>query len=50
MTRVYWCIRCVSPYVYGHDHLTGRGVITQPCDCGTPTPGFFMGREWMETP
>ena len=44
----YWCVRCVSTYIYGYDPVTGRGGLVQLCDCGTPTPGYFMGREWVE--
>lgn len=43
----YWCVRCISTYLYGHDPVTGRGAIVQWCDCGTPTPGYFLGREWV---
>lgn len=44
----YWCVRCISTYLYGHDPITGRGGIVQLCECGTPTPGYFLGREWVE--
>lgn len=45
----YWCVRCVSTYIYGYDPVTGRGGLVQLCDCGTPTPGYFLGREWVES-
>lgn len=44
----YWCVRCVSPYTYGYDPVTGRGAILQLCECGTPAPGYFLGREFVE--
>jgi hypothetical protein len=45
---LYWCVRCLSPYRYTHDPATGGGRITELCACGTPTPGFFQGREWVQ--
>ena len=48
LVTTYWCVRCLSTYLYSHDPVTGRGGIVQPCDCGTPTPGYFLGREWVQ--
>lgn len=44
----FWCVRCLTTYTYHHDPATGGGAIAQWCDCRTPTPGWFRGREWME--
>lgn len=44
----YWCVRCISTYIYGHDPITGRGGIVSLCDCGTPTPGYFQGRDYVD--
>lgn len=46
--RTFWCVRCVSIYTYEHCNTTGKGRIARLCDCGTPTPGFFQGRAFVE--